>query len=258
AWTDAAHLDAWHQGGRTDLHRTVPACPGHHDLMDLAGWKVELDPHTATCTWTSPDGRTVICTHHRTREHGARGNASRAQTGHSAFRGRRRLDRARPGPRRSRRPGRPATALGEAVNVAARLQSVASPGRVVISADTYRLVASVVDALKLGAVQLRGKNERGGVQGPRGRSASSNRPPPWTLPRLGAPPGRHLDLLLGLAENRRLTGYPAGAHISTGTPRSARVMARPVPCGVRHHHLAALLPRADTLGLLALGHWPRV
>ncbi|MFN2555352.1 MAG: hypothetical protein ABR592_00515 [Nitriliruptorales bacterium] len=63
AWTDAAHLQAWHRGGHNALKCTIPACPGHHDLMDLAGWKVELDPDTATCTWTSPDGRTVISTH---------------------------------------------------------------------------------------------------------------------------------------------------------------------------------------------------
>ncbi len=64
AWSDAAHLGvAWHKGGTTDLDLTAPACPGHHPLMDLTGWKAELDPDTAICTWTSPDGHTIIRTH---------------------------------------------------------------------------------------------------------------------------------------------------------------------------------------------------
>lgn len=62
AWTEAAHLDAWGDEGETDLDRTIPACRAHHDLMDLAGWTVHLDPDTARCLWTSPDGRRSIRT----------------------------------------------------------------------------------------------------------------------------------------------------------------------------------------------------
>jgi hypothetical protein len=63
AWTDAAHLNDWAKGGLTDLLDTLPACPGHHELMDKAGWNVTYDPDTAICQWTSPDGQTTILTH---------------------------------------------------------------------------------------------------------------------------------------------------------------------------------------------------
>ncbi len=65
---DAGHLDAWNKGGHTDLDRSVPACPGHHPLKDLAGWEAQRDPDTTICTWTSPDGRTIIRTHPPTRD----------------------------------------------------------------------------------------------------------------------------------------------------------------------------------------------
>ncbi|HVX80233.1 MAG TPA: adenylate/guanylate cyclase domain-containing protein [Devosiaceae bacterium] len=49
------------------------------------------------------------------------------------------------------------TAMGDAANVAARLQSAATPGSVLISADTYRLVHAVFDVRPLGPLEMKGK-----------------------------------------------------------------------------------------------------
>jgi class 3 adenylate cyclase len=51
------------------------------------------------------------------------------------------------------------TAMGDAVNVAARMQSTAAPGTVQIAAETYRLVAQQFDAVPLGRIELKGKAE---------------------------------------------------------------------------------------------------
>jgi class 3 adenylate cyclase len=51
------------------------------------------------------------------------------------------------------------TALGDAVNVAARVQTAAQPGQVLISAMTQRFVASTFDFEDLGDVQVKGKTE---------------------------------------------------------------------------------------------------
>lgn len=56
---EAHHLDAWAQGGESDLNRTIPLCSKHHDLVTNGGWRVEMDPDTGVCTWTSPTGRVV-------------------------------------------------------------------------------------------------------------------------------------------------------------------------------------------------------
>jgi class 3 adenylate cyclase/tetratricopeptide (TPR) repeat protein len=50
-------------------------------------------------------------------------------------------------------------AVGDAVNVAARLQSVAPPMGVLISAETHRLVATEVDGRPVGPLALKGKAE---------------------------------------------------------------------------------------------------
>lgn len=51
------------------------------------------------------------------------------------------------------------TALGDAVNVAARMEQTAAPATVQISADTYRLVAPLFDFEELGPIELKGKKD---------------------------------------------------------------------------------------------------
>jgi class 3 adenylate cyclase/tetratricopeptide (TPR) repeat protein len=49
------------------------------------------------------------------------------------------------------------TALGDAANIAARLQSMAEPGTVLISADTHRLVHALFDFKPRGPLEMKGK-----------------------------------------------------------------------------------------------------
>lgn len=49
--------------------------------------------------------------------------------------------------------------MGDAVNVAARMQQTAAPGTVQLSAETYRLVAPLFDVVPLGEIELKGKAE---------------------------------------------------------------------------------------------------
>ncbi len=51
------------------------------------------------------------------------------------------------------------TAMGIAMNLAARLESAARPGTVLISEDTYRLVAPYVEVEDLGLIQVKGKRD---------------------------------------------------------------------------------------------------
>ncbi|MBL8593616.1 MAG: AAA family ATPase [Devosia sp.] len=51
------------------------------------------------------------------------------------------------------------TALGDAANVAARLQSAAEPGTVLISADTHKLVHALFDFRPRGKIEMKGKSE---------------------------------------------------------------------------------------------------
>jgi class 3 adenylate cyclase len=50
------------------------------------------------------------------------------------------------------------SALGDAVNVASRLQGLADPGSVVVSAETLRLLGPDVEAIPLGPAHLKGRN----------------------------------------------------------------------------------------------------
>ncbi|HET7704291.1 MAG TPA: adenylate/guanylate cyclase domain-containing protein [Candidatus Limnocylindrales bacterium] len=52
------------------------------------------------------------------------------------------------------------TALGDAMNVAARMQAAAEPGSIVITASTHRLVADAFDTEDLGEIEVKGKTER--------------------------------------------------------------------------------------------------
>ncbi len=51
------------------------------------------------------------------------------------------------------------TALGDAINLAARMEQTADPGSIQISADTYRLVAPIFEVEDLGGITVKGKRE---------------------------------------------------------------------------------------------------
>src|SRR5213080_3816310 len=51
------------------------------------------------------------------------------------------------------------TAMGDTVNVAARMQASARPGSVLITAATYRFVGLLVEAVDVGQLELKGKSE---------------------------------------------------------------------------------------------------
>ena len=51
------------------------------------------------------------------------------------------------------------TALGDAMNVAARMQAAAEPGSVLITASTHRLVADAFETEDLGEISVKGKTE---------------------------------------------------------------------------------------------------
>ncbi len=51
------------------------------------------------------------------------------------------------------------TALGDAINLAARMEQTAAPGTVQISHDTYRLVRPLFDFEELGGIEVKGKDE---------------------------------------------------------------------------------------------------
>ena len=51
------------------------------------------------------------------------------------------------------------TALGDAINLASRMEQTAQPGTVQVSADTHRLVSPLFDFEDLGGIQVKGKSE---------------------------------------------------------------------------------------------------
>ena len=51
------------------------------------------------------------------------------------------------------------TAMGDAVNVAARMEQTAAPGTVQVSQDTYRLIEPFFECESLGGIELKGKSE---------------------------------------------------------------------------------------------------
>ena len=50
--------------------------------------------------------------------------------------------------------------IGDSVNLAARLESNAKPGQILISHRTWEKVHDVVDARPLGAIKVKGKEEQ--------------------------------------------------------------------------------------------------
>jgi adenylate cyclase len=55
------------------------------------------------------------------------------------------------------------TAIGDSVNLAARLESTAKPGQILISERTFEMVKDRIDAKAMGAVRVKGKEEEVGV-----------------------------------------------------------------------------------------------
>ena len=51
------------------------------------------------------------------------------------------------------------TAMGDTVNVAARMQGSARPGSVLVTAATYRFIGQLVDAVDVGMLELKGKTD---------------------------------------------------------------------------------------------------
>ncbi len=51
------------------------------------------------------------------------------------------------------------SALGDAINLAARMEQTAQPGTVQIAEPTYKLVAPVFDVESLGRIEVKGKDE---------------------------------------------------------------------------------------------------
>ena len=51
------------------------------------------------------------------------------------------------------------TALGDAINLAARMEQTAQPGTVQVSADTYKLIAPLFEFQDLGGIEVKGKIE---------------------------------------------------------------------------------------------------
>ncbi len=51
------------------------------------------------------------------------------------------------------------TAMGDAVNVAARMQAAARPGSVLITSATHRFISPLVDAVDVGLLELKGKSD---------------------------------------------------------------------------------------------------
>jgi ABC-type oligopeptide transport system substrate-binding subunit/class 3 adenylate cyclase len=57
------------------------------------------------------------------------------------------------------------TAMGDAVNLAARMESEAEPGTILITEDTYKLIAPLFETEALGAIEVKGKAEPVSVYG---------------------------------------------------------------------------------------------
>jgi len=76
------------------------------------------------------------------------------------------------------------TAIGDAMNIAARLQSIAKPGEIIVSEQTLRLLGDRVEAVALAPVDIRGKREKMRVFNVVG---AHDGPGDWTDPRAPKP-----------------------------------------------------------------------
>jgi class 3 adenylate cyclase/tetratricopeptide (TPR) repeat protein len=107
------------------------------------------------------------------------------------------------------------TAMGDAINLAARMEQTAAPGTVQIAEDTYRLIAPLFDVWDLGGIEVKGKE--GPVQAYR---VLGLEPQPGRLrgldgistPLIGREReiGRLREILVGLKENQSRICYLVG------------------------------------------------
>ena len=115
------------------------------------------------------------------------------------------------------------SAMGDAVNVAARMEQTAEPGTVQITEDTYRLVADLFEVEPLGGVELKGKRRPVESYRVLGRLDA-----PWTVRaarRLDAPLVGREDEMRGhpcRARGRVREGRGSRAAPHAATPGSAR------------------------------------
>ncbi|HMN98875.1 MAG TPA: adenylate/guanylate cyclase domain-containing protein [Miltoncostaeaceae bacterium] len=119
-------------------------------------------------------------------------------------------------------PSRAYTAIGDAVNTAARLQAAAAPGAIDISASTFGLVRRMVDATALGDRELRGRGAPVTVYRLQGIRED---PPDRTEPTRTSLVGREseLDRLLALVLRADAESPgPGGVAIVTGEAGSGK------------------------------------
>ena len=117
--------------------------------------------------------------------------------------------------------------MGDAVNVAARMEQTAEPGTVQITEDTYRLVADLFEVEPLGGVELKGKREPVASYRVLGRLDA-----PWTVRaarRLDAPlVGREREMSVIRAA---LEGAPEGRGRRRAALRRPRARQEPADRG---------------------------
>jgi hypothetical protein len=56
-WVDIHHLDAWAEGGLTNVDRLLSLCRYHHVKVHEGHWQVDFDSTTGEVWVTRPDGR---------------------------------------------------------------------------------------------------------------------------------------------------------------------------------------------------------
>ena len=145
-----------------------------------------------------------------------------------------------------------ALVLGDAVNVAARLEQVAAPGEVLLGQSTYRLVRDAVDAERVTPLHLKGK----GAPVVAYRLGQVDPGAPGHARRQDAPiVGREPELRLfawvyeRVVEHRQQPpadrarpgrgGQDPAGHRGRGRPAGGDRAARPLPVLRRGHHLLA-------------------
>jgi len=109
------------------------------------------------------------------------------------------------------------TAIGDAINVAARVQAAAQPGRVWVTAATQRLLGPAIETVDRGSITVKGKREPVHVfEVVRARDAQPGRP---------GVPGLHSPLVGRSDELRRLVDL--AATVEAGRGRAALLVGEP-------------------------------